>query len=55
MLQFHFTGKNALADKMVVHLDVLCLGVKDRVLSQLDVGEVIAIDHCRIEYLHTDP
>ena len=31
--KFHFTGKNSLMDKMIVHLNVLGLGVEDRVFA----------------------
>ena len=41
-----------LSDKMVVHLNVLSLGVEDGVLHKLDIAEVVTIDRCRIGHLH---
>jgi hypothetical protein len=51
ILQFDFTGKDTLPDKMVMHLDVLCPCVKDRVLRKLDAAEVVGVDHHRIRHL----
>ena len=39
-------------DKVVVHLNVLSLGVEDGVLRLLDVAEVVIVDRCRIRHLH---
>ena len=39
-------------DKMIVHLNVLGLGVEYRVLCKLDITEVVAIDRCRIRHLN---
>ena len=36
---------------MVVHLNVLSLGIKDRVLCYLDVVEVVTVDRCWIGHL----
>ena len=41
-----------MSDKMVVHLNVLCPGVKDEVLCQLDVVEVVTIDRRWFKHLH---
>ena len=40
-----------LTEKMVVHLNMLSLGVEDGVLRELDAAEVFAIDHRRIGHL----
>ena len=47
-----FTGKDTLADKIVVHLNVLGPGMEDEVLRKLDTVEVVAVDHRRIGHLH---
>ena len=40
-----------LANTMVVHFNVLGPGVKDMVLRELDVVEVVAIDRRRVRHL----
>ena len=50
--KFYFTRENTLANKMVVHLNVLSPGVEDGVLRKLDVLEVVAVDRRRIRHLH---
>ena len=37
---------------MVVHLNVLSLGVEDGVLRKLDAAKVVAIDRRRIGHVH---
>ena len=39
-------------DKVVVHLNVLDLGVEDKVLCKLDTSKVVAVDRRRIRHLH---
>ena len=51
MSKFEFTREDVLADKMVVHLNVLSLGVEDGVLRDLDAAEVVAVDRRRIRHL----
>ena len=55
--KFDFTKENLLADKMIVHLNVLCPGVKDGVLSYLDVADIVTIYRCRFKCPppHADP
>ena len=36
---------------MVVHLNVLCLGMEDGVFRQLDAIEVVVVDHNQIGHL----
>jgi hypothetical protein len=48
MLQFDLTEKDTLSDEMIVHFDVLCLCVKNRVFRELNAAEVVAVDHRRI-------
>ena len=50
--QFDFIGKDTLADKVVVHLNVLGSGMEDGVLCKLDVVEVVAVDRRQIRYFH---
>ena len=50
--KFDFTGKDSLADQMIMHLNVLCQGVEDGVLRKLDVVEVVTLDGTRIRHLH---
>ena len=50
--KFDFTREDTLADKMVVHLNVLSPGVEHGVLRKLDVVEVVTVDHRRIRHLH---
>ena len=51
ILKYDFTRENTLADKMVVHLDVLSPCVEDGVLRELDAVEVVVVDHRRIGHL----
>ena len=46
--KFDFTREDTLADKMVVHLNVLSPGVEAGILRKLDVAEVVAVDCRRI-------
>ena len=50
--KFDFTREETLADKMVVHLNVLSPGVENGVRRKLDVAEVVIVDRCRIRCLH---
>ena len=50
--KFNFTGEDKLADKVVVHLNVLISGVEDGVLRKLDAAEVVTVDRRRIRHLH---
>ena len=52
ILKFDFTREDTLADKFVVHLNVLSSGVEDGVLHKLDVAEVVAVDRRQIRHLH---
>ena len=52
ILKFDFTREDTLADKVVVHLNVLSSGVEDGVLHKLDIAEVVGIDRRRIERIH---
>ena len=50
--QFDFIGKDTLADKVVVHLNVLGSGMEDGFLCKLDVVEVVAVDRRQNGDLH---
>ena len=52
MQQFHFTREYTFTNKMVMHLNMLSSGVKDRILHLVDVAMVVAVDHNRIGYCH---
>ena len=47
-----FTRENSFADKMIVHLYVLCLGVKDGVIHKLDAGGVFTVYNYQFKHLH---
>ena len=49
--KFNLTTKDLLTEKMIVHLNVLCLGMKDGVSSELYVAYVFAIDQNQGRYL----
>jgi hypothetical protein len=51
MRQFDLPGKDSLPDEMIVHFDVLCLRMKNRVFRELNAAEVVAIDLYRIRHL----
>jgi hypothetical protein len=51
MRQFDLPGKDSLLDEMIVHFDVLCPRMKNRVFRELNAGEVVAIDLRRIRHL----
>ena len=42
--QLDLATKDMLAHEMVVHLNVLCASMINRVLDELDVAEVVTID-----------
>ena len=44
--------KNALTDKVIMHLNVLGSGVEDGVLRELDPVDVITVDGHQIRHLH---
>ena len=44
--------EDTLADKMIVHLNVLSPGMEDEVLCKLDVAELVTVDCRRIRHLH---
>ena len=50
--QFDFIGKGLLADKIIVHLNMLGPGVDDGVLHKLDVVEVGIVNRRRIGHLY---
>ena len=52
--EFHFTREDTLADKMIVHLYVLSLGMEDEVLCKLDVAEVVIVNCRWIRLLHPE-
>ena len=52
ILKFHFTRENVLVHKVVIHFDVLCPSVENKVLRQLDTPKVVVVDHHRISNLH---
>ena len=54
ILEFDFSRKNTLTEKVVVHLNVLSPGVEDGVLRKLDAAEVVTVDRCRIRHLHLE-
>ena len=51
ILKFDFTRKDMLTDKVVVHPNVLCQCVENRVLCELDVAEVVIVDRRCIAHL----
>jgi hypothetical protein len=51
MRQFDFPGKDSLPDGMILHSDVLCPCIKNRVFRELNTAEVVAIDLRRIRHL----
>ena len=48
---FDFTLEDTLTNKVVVHLNVLSPGVKDRGFHELDATKVVAVDRRRIGHL----
>ena len=52
MRKFDFTREDTLANKMVVHFNVLSSGVEDGVLRKLDVAEVVVVYRHQIIHLH---
>ena len=52
ILKFDFTREDTLADKVVVHLNVLSPGLEDGVLRKLDATKVVIVYQCWLGHLH---
>lgn len=47
MLNGDVVGEDAIFDKMIVNLNMLSVGVEDRVVYEIDCRDIVTINRCQ--------